>query len=83
MRLWGDHGQHSIGQTDVALLGSSALATEVLKCLVLAGIRSYTVFDDAFVKENDLGNNFFMEASDVGKLRAEVVSRCLNVSLFC
>ncbi|KAI6212924.1 NEDD8-activating enzyme E1 regulatory subunit [Aphelenchoides besseyi] len=59
VRLWGDHGQHSISQAKVAVIGSSALSTEILKSLILAGIGSYEIFDHRIIQENDLGNNFF------------------------
>ncbi|CAD5226736.1 unnamed protein product [Bursaphelenchus xylophilus] len=78
IRLWGDHGQHNLGKSDVAVIGSGAMSTETMKCLVLAGIRSFTVFDNEFVKEVDLGNNFFLEEGDLGRPRAEVVSRYLK-----
>lgn len=82
MRLWGEHGQKSIGQTSVAVIGSSALATEILKSLILAGIESYKIFDDALVQESDTGNNFFVSRDDLHKQRAEVVTNYLNVSSF-
>lgn len=80
VRLWGEHGQRSIGQTSVAVIGSSALATEILKSLVLAGIDNYKIFDDAKVQESDTGNNFFVTQDDLQKQRGEVVTKYLNVS---
>ncbi|KAI6190407.1 NEDD8-activating enzyme E1 regulatory subunit [Aphelenchoides bicaudatus] len=78
VRLWGEQGQKSIGQTSVAVIGSSALATEILKSLVLAGIGSYKIFDDELVQESDTGNNFFVSRADLNKPRAEVVTASLN-----
>ncbi|KAI6230754.1 NEDD8-activating enzyme E1 regulatory subunit [Aphelenchoides fujianensis] len=78
VRLWGDQGQNSISEASIAVIGSSALATELLKSLVLAGIGSFEMFDTRVVRENDLGNNFFVTKEDLGKLRAEVVTRNLN-----
>ncbi|VDL83449.1 unnamed protein product [Nippostrongylus brasiliensis] len=40
LRLWGEEGQSSIARTSVCVLGSSALGTEIVKSLVLAGIHS-------------------------------------------
>jgi molybdopterin/thiamine biosynthesis adenylyltransferase len=80
VRLWGEQGQKSIGQTSVAVIGSSALATEILKSLILAGIGSYKIFDDELVQESDTGNNFFVSQDDLKKPRAEVVTANLNVS---
>lgn len=80
VRLWGEQGQRSIGQTTVAVIGSSALATEILKSLILAGIHSFKIFDDAVVNESDTGNNFFVTQADIRKYRGEVVTNYLNVS---
>ncbi|CAB3402515.1 unnamed protein product [Caenorhabditis bovis] len=71
VRLWGDEGQASISLTTVCVLGSDSLATEILKSLVLAGIKSFCIVDDANVDESDIGQNFFLHISDVGKSRAE------------
>lgn len=47
-----------------------ALANEIAKNLVLAGIKSLTIIDHETVTENDLGAQFFISASDVGANRA-------------
>ena len=47
-----------------------ALANEVAKNLVLAGIHSLTIVDHAIVTEADLGAQFFISASDIGQNRA-------------
>ena len=35
------------------------------------GIGQFTIYDDAVVDESDLGVNFFLEASSLGKSRAK------------
>lgn len=44
---------------------------ETLKNLVLPGIGQFTILDSATVSEADLGVNFFLEDSSLGKSRAE------------
>uniref|UniRef100_A0A158PB61 Corrinoid adenosyltransferase MMAB n=1 Tax=Angiostrongylus cantonensis TaxID=6313 RepID=A0A158PB61_ANGCA len=66
LRLWGEEGQNSISRTSVCVLGSSALGTEILKSLVLAGVRSVCVMDSELVRMPDLGQNFFLRQSDIG-----------------
>ncbi|CAD5218992.1 unnamed protein product [Bursaphelenchus okinawaensis] len=78
IRLWGDRGQHSLGRCDLAIIGSTATSTEILKCLVLAGIRSFTIFDDEHVGEVDFGSNFFITQEDTGRSRAEVVTKYIK-----
>jgi len=63
----------------VCVLGSSALASEILKNLVLAGINRFHVIDDALVELADLGQNFFVSREDVGKPRAGVITKMLKV----
>lgn len=49
-----------------------ALANEIAKNLVLAGIFSLTIIDHESIKDHDLGAQFFISESDIGKNRAEV-----------
>ena len=44
-----------------------ALANEIAKNLVLAGIGSLTVLDSSMVVEDDLGAQFFVSEHDIGK----------------
>jgi ubiquitin-like 1-activating enzyme E1 A len=43
-----------------------ALANEVAKNLVLAGISSLTIVDDQLVSEDDLGAQFFISEAHIG-----------------
>ena len=58
IRLWGEEGQNSIGKASVCVFGSSALCTEILKSLVLAGVGTIHVIDDAVVDQTDLVGTF-------------------------
>ena len=49
LRVWGPQGQEALGRTRVAVLGSGPAASEALKNLVLGGIGSFVVVDDAVV----------------------------------
>lgn len=51
-----------------------ALANEIAKNLVLAGIHSLTIVDHELVTENDLGAQFFITEADVGTNRAEAAA---------
>jgi ubiquitin-like 1-activating enzyme E1 A len=67
IRLWGVQAQENIRQANVLLIRVKALANEIAKNLVLAGINSLTIIDHEAVTENDLGAQFFLTAADVGK----------------
>lgn len=52
---------------NVLLISVKALANEVAKNLVLAGIKSLTIVDHELVTEDDLGSQFFVSEADVGQ----------------
>lgn len=70
IRLWGVQAQEKIRNANVLLITMKALANEIAKNLVLAGIHSITIVDHEFVTENDLGAQFFISDGDIGKNRA-------------
>lgn len=77
LRLWGPHGQRNLMESNILLVNADAAGTETLKNLVLPGVGRFTVADDQIVSEADLGTNFFVTANDLGKSRAEVVTKLL------
>ncbi|TWW67939.1 NEDD8-activating enzyme E1 regulatory subunit APP-BP1 [Takifugu flavidus] len=67
LRLWGDHGQESLENSHVCLINATATGTEILKNLVLPGIGAFTIVDGHVVTGEDVGNNFFLSNSSIGK----------------
>lgn len=78
LRLWGAKGQRALGSTCVVLVGASAAGTETLKNLVLPGIGSFCVVDDAMATKQDAASNFFVTDTTSTKSRAQVVSEHLQ-----
>lgn len=80
LRLWAASGQQALEEGRVLLLntGSGVVGVETLKNLILPGVGSFTIVDDAVVGEKDLGVNFFLEESSLGKSRAEESCRLLR-----
>ncbi|CAI2732209.1 unnamed protein product [Schistosoma spindalis] len=77
LRLWGDHGQFALEYAKVCLLRAEGLGAEILKNLVLPGVGSFTIIDDSYVTDKDLGSNFFVTENHIGKARAQVVTESL------
>ena len=50
----------------ILLIHMRALANEIAKNLVLAGIGSLTVLDSSIVTDDDLGAQFFISEQDIG-----------------
>src|SRR5690242_17909257 len=55
IRLWGMAAQAKIQNANILLITIRALANEIAKNLVLAGVGSLTLLDNAIVAEADLG----------------------------
>lgn len=55
----------------ILIINMAGLATEVTKNIVLAGIGSLTILDSHTVEADDLGAQFFLEATDIGSNRGE------------
>ncbi|KAI4247052.1 MAG: hypothetical protein L6R40_001717 [Gallowayella cf. fulva] len=70
IRLWGVKAQEKLRSANILLIGMKALANEIAKNLVLAGIGSLTIIDDQLVTEDDLGSQFFISELHVGLNRA-------------
>ena len=51
---------------------------EALKNLVLPGIGNFTILDPVKVQDEDLGVNFFLDESSLGKSRAEQTVKFLQ-----
>ncbi len=78
--------QAKIQNASILLITMRALANEVAKNLVLAGVGSLTILDSALVTEADLGAQFFQNdgtadasgSSHVGQNRAEAAAPALR-----
>ncbi|KAK4057494.1 hypothetical protein OIO90_001563 [Microbotryomycetes sp. JL221] len=77
LRLWASSGQNALEQAHVLVINGSATASSTLKNLVLPGIGQFTIIDSTKVKGSDIGNNFFLETSSLGKSRAQETTRLL------
>eukprot|EP00794_Sanderia_malayensis_P017029 gene17029-18743_t len=78
LRLWGDHGQRALENAKVCLINGTAVGVETLKSLILPGIGKFVIVDNEMVKEEDLGNNFFLEQDCLGKPRAHCTCKLLQ-----
>ena len=80
LRLWAAAGQQALEEAHVLLLngGAGAVGIETLKNLVLPGVGNFTIVDECTVQEEDLGVNFFLEESSLGRSRAEECCKYLQ-----
>ncbi|KAH8681610.1 ThiF family protein [Xylariales sp. PMI_506] len=80
LRLWAASGQAALESAHILLVNSGAgtAGIETLKNLVLPGIGRFTIVDSSLVTEADLGVNFFLDESTVGKSRAQACTELLQ-----
>jgi len=69
IRLWGVEAQQSLGQSNILMYGFTAVASEICKNLVLAGIKSIQINDTLKCTTEDQGAHLFLQGS-VGQNRA-------------
>ncbi|KAF4952659.1 hypothetical protein FGADI_6549 [Fusarium gaditjirri] len=79
LRLWAASGQAALESANILLVNSGAgtVGVETLKNLVLPGIGRFTIADQNAVTYEDLGVNFFVDDSWLGKSRAEACTNFL------
>ncbi|TNN17917.1 SUMO-activating enzyme subunit 1 [Schistosoma japonicum] len=81
IRLWGIESQNRLKQSKILLLGMNALAAEIAKNIVLAGISSLTIIDDQQVTIEDCENNFLIPHDCLGQKRSDAaVSRTQSLN---
>jgi len=71
IRLWGLDAQKRLRSSRVCVLGMGGLGCEVVKNLVLSGIKELRMVDGRKVTEQDATSQFFAPRDEVGKNRAE------------
>ncbi|EED18244.1 SUMO activating enzyme (AosA), putative [Talaromyces stipitatus ATCC 10500] len=74
IRLWGVKAQEKLRSANILLITFKALANEIAKNLVLAGIGSLTILDHEVVTETDLCAQFFVSQEHVGQNRAQAAA---------
>lgn len=68
----GDVAMKKMAQSKVFVSGMDGLGVEIAKNIVLAGVKELVIHDASLVTVSDIGTQFFVRESDVGKNRAEV-----------
>ncbi|KAF0354769.1 ubiquitin-activating emzyme E1 [Gigaspora margarita] len=68
----GHEAMKKLGSSNVLIVGLKGLGVEIAKNVVLAGVKSVTLYDPEPVKISDLSSQFFLHEEDIGKPRATV-----------
>ncbi|TPX30935.1 hypothetical protein SmJEL517_g05591 [Synchytrium microbalum] len=70
----GHDAMQKMSLSNVLIIGLKGLGVEIAKNVILAGVKSVTLYDPAPVKIQDLSSQFFLTAQDVGRSRADVTA---------
>ena len=76
--LYGKEAMQRMAASNILICGLTGLGAEVAKNVILAGVKSVTLFDPSPVEMRDLGAHFYLSPSDVGKPRAEACASRLQ-----
>lgn len=67
----GHEAMKKMASSNVLIVGVQGLGVEIAKDIVLAGVKSVTIYDPEPVTIQDLSSQFFLREEDVGRARAE------------
>lgn len=76
-RQIGTFGMEAMGKLvklDILIFGMRGLGIETAKNIILAGPHRVAILDPAIVSLNDLGSNFYLNESHIGKIRRDEAS---------
>jgi ubiquitin-activating enzyme E1 len=71
--ILGVDGQHKLNSAKVLIFGAGGVGVEIAKNLILAGTKHVSLYDTNPIAFSDLASNSFIDESNIGRNRAEVV----------
>ncbi|CAH1179580.1 unnamed protein product [Phaedon cochleariae] len=74
----GHDAMRRMATSDVLISGLGGLGVEVAKNVILGGVKSVTLHDEALCTIGDLSSQFYFTESDIGKNRAEACCKSLS-----
>ncbi|KAJ7667732.1 ubiquitin activating enzyme [Mycena polygramma] len=67
----GHEAMKKMAASNVLIVGVQGLGVEIAKDIVLAGVKSVTIYDPEPVTVQNLSSQFFLRTDDIGKSRAD------------
>ncbi|XP_057309540.1 ubiquitin-like modifier-activating enzyme 6 isoform X2 [Hydractinia symbiolongicarpus] len=72
----GDGAMQELAKAHVLIVGLGGVGVEVAKNVILAGVKSVSLFDNNAVKLEDLGTQFFLRQEDISNNLTRAVACC-------
>ena len=76
----GIEGQVSLFQTKILIIGAGALSHSSSIYLATSGIGHISIIDFDIIEESNLSRQIFFRQEDIGKYKAEILSKNLSLS---
>jgi len=70
--VMGHEAQKKMAKASILIIGLDGLGVETAKNVILAGVKSVSLFDNTLTTYEDLASQFYLTESDIGKSRADV-----------
>ncbi|XP_043258430.1 ubiquitin-like modifier-activating enzyme 1 [Colletes gigas] len=74
----GHDAMRRMASSDVLISGLGGLGVEIAKNVILGGVKSVTLHDDALCQISDLGSQFYLKEADIDKNRAAACCQRLS-----
>lgn len=74
----GHDAMRRMANSDVLISGLGGLGVEIAKNIILGGVKSVTLHDEAICTINDLSSQFYLTENDIGKNRTEACLKNLS-----
>lgn len=74
----GHDAMRRMASSDILISGVGGLGVEIAKNIILGGVKSVTLHDNALCTIGDLSAQYYLSETDVGKNRAEVSCKQLS-----
>jgi len=72
--VMGHEAQLRMSVSNILLVGLNGLGVETAKNVILAGVKSLSLYDETNVSYDDFGANFFLSKEDIGLSRSKASS---------
>lgn len=68
--VFGHEAQKRMASSSILIIGLDGLGVETAKNIILAGVKSVTIYDELPTKWADLSSQFYLSETDIGKPRS-------------
>ena len=68
--VYGHDAQRKLASSNILIIGLNGLGVETAKNIILAGVKSVTLYDNTLITYSDLSSQFYLSENDIGQKRS-------------